>query len=259
MYVNRLKQLLGGKRKQKSFTIIHRYNELEVPILVHLEFRNNVRIAFGQENVNLRLPANLSESGLDKHLSWAKKWIEKQLENKSELSHRFMVKNYSTGDTLRVNGIDYTFKVLHENRKTVSANAKDQDITLKIPRGISQMELNKAVKKALSRLFASICHKEIAERVRKLNDLYFKEDIQSVRIKYNKSNWGSCSAKKNINISSRLLFAPKQVQDYVIVHELAHLKELNHSKRFWDIVGRVVPDYKAKEKWLKVNSYWMDF
>ena len=78
-------------------------------------------------------------------------------------------------------------------------------------------------------------------------------------MKYNKTNWGSRSTKNNINISTRLLFAPKDVQEYVFIHELAHFFEMNHSKRFWDIVGKIMPDYKEKERWLKINNAKCDF
>jgi predicted metal-dependent hydrolase len=78
-------------------------------------------------------------------------------------------------------------------------------------------------------------------------------------LKNNQSNWGSCSSKRNINLSSRLLFAPEKVLDYVIVHELSHLKEMNHSKKFWDIVASVMPDYKKMETWLSKNGDKLKF
>ena len=58
------------------------------------------------------------------------------------------------------------------------------------------------------------------------------------------------TSKRNINLSSRLLFAPRDVLDYVIIHELSHLKEMNHSPRFWKIVENVMPNYLEKERWL---------
>jgi len=100
---------------------------------------------------------------------------------------------------------------------------------------------------------------EIMSRIHAINKRFFNVRINSVRMKYNKTNWGSRSARNNINISTRLLFAPKDVQDYVFVHELAHFIEMNHSSRFWDIVRKIVPDYKEKEKWLKMHGSSCDF
>ena len=91
------------------------------------------------------------------------------------------------------------------------------------------------------------------------NTKYFQEEINTIRFKNNQSNWGSCSSKKNLNFSTRLLFAPQEAIDYVIVHELAHLKELNHSPKFWKIVADVMPNYKEQEAWLKANGHLCQF
>lgn len=92
-----------------------------------------------------------------------------------------------------------------------------------------------------------------------LNQIHFQKDFKSVNLKYNSSNWGSCSTRGNINLSTRLLFAPDTVIDYVIIHELTHLIEMNHSPKFWQLVKGAMPDYKEKEKWLKVNGSQCDF
>ena len=76
---------------------------------------------------------------------------------------------------------------------------------------------------------------------------------RSIKISNARKRWESCSRTGNINLSWRLVLKPLAVIDYVIVHELAHLKHLNHSRKYWDYVGSVVPDYKVQRKWLKNN------
>jgi predicted metal-dependent hydrolase len=111
----------------------------------------------------------------------------------------------------------------------------------------------------LSRVVAQDFKPDMIRRVNELNNLYFKKPVNSLNFKYNQSNWGSCSNKGNLNLSTRLLFAPDDVVDYVIIHELAHLIELNHSPRFWKLVSDAMPDYKLKEKWLKENGHLCHF
>ena len=72
-----------------------------------------------------------------------------------------------------------------------------------------------------------------------------------VRINSAKTRWGSCNKKGNINFTYRLLFVPEDVIDYVVVHELAHLKEMNHSARFWSVVEQTMPDYKTRREKLR--------
>ncbi len=75
-----------------------------------------------------------------------------------------------------------------------------------------------------------------------------------VTIRNQKSRWGSCSAKGNLNFNCLLAKVPEDVRDYVIVHELCHRIEMNHSKRFWKLVENVLPDYQKPRKWLKENG-----
>lgn len=72
-----------------------------------------------------------------------------------------------------------------------------------------------------------------------------------ISIKHQKTRWGSCSSKGNLNFNCLLMLCPPDVRDYVVIHELCHRKELNHSKSFWALVGKIMPDYKEKRLWLK--------
>lgn len=75
-----------------------------------------------------------------------------------------------------------------------------------------------------------------------------------VAIRSQRTRWGSCSGKGNLNFNCLLILCPPEVMDYVVVHELCHLKELNHSPAFWREVERVFPDYKRARRWLKTNG-----
>lgn len=95
------------------------------------------------------------------------------------------------------------------------------------------------------------------EKLPRLVSRYAKEmDItyENVFVKAQKTRWGSCSDKGNINLNCLLMIVPSYVRKYVIVHELAHRKEMNHSDRFWKIVADEMPDYQKAVKWLKKNG-----
>ena len=75
-----------------------------------------------------------------------------------------------------------------------------------------------------------------------------------VTIRHQRSCWGSCSGKGNLNFNCLLMLAPESVADYVIIHELCHLVQHNHSKAFWGLVAQTMPDYAAYRQWLKTNG-----
>jgi predicted metal-dependent hydrolase len=102
-------------------------------------------------------------------------------------------------------------------------------------------------------------HKETArnfvlEKLQIYNEFY-QYTFRRVSIRNTKSRWGSCSEHGNLNFSYKLLFLPEHLADYIIVHELCHLKELNHSPKFWNLVSKTFPDYREKRKVLK-NISW---
>ncbi len=110
----------------------------------------------------------------------------------------------------------------------------------------------KLTKEEILQLTEKAC-KIIPERVK-----YYAEQMNvtygKITIKHQKTRWGSCSSKGNLNFNCLLMLAPDEVLDSVIVHELCHLKEMNHSKSFYNEVLKVYPDYYKWHNWLKENG-----
>ena len=79
-----------------------------------------------------------------------------------------------------------------------------------------------------------------------------------VRIKTHTSQWGSCSSKRILNFNYKLIFLPTELSEYVVVHELCHLKEMNHSKRYWALVAETIPDHKKWRKWIRDNHHVLE-
>ena len=95
--------------------------------------------------------------------------------------------------------------------------------------------------------------KDIPERVRHFAPI-IGVTYGRITIRNQKSRWGSCSSKGNLNFNCLLMLAPPEHRDYVVVHELCHRKEMNHSKRFWSEVSSILPDYRKSIKWFDDNG-----
>ena len=172
-------------------------------------------------------------------------------------------------------------EVVYSNRKSVAIQIKpDGTVVLRAPYGVPKRELNRILEEKSAWIEAHM--QEITERKAEQKDIpkFSMQEIKELadkalvyipeRVKYyapivgvnytritirnQKSRWGSCSSKGGLNFNCLLMLTPPEVIDYVVVHELCHRKEMNHSKAFWAEVEKVLPDYKSAKRWLKENG-----
>lgn len=235
-------------------------DDVYVPIKIKKEYRRNIRYSITGKSINVLIPKGLIGHSVESVVAEVKDWATLEFKKKPSLLNRFRVIIYKHGEFIKVSGQDFQLLIFEEDRKGLSGKmVKGNYIEIKAPNDADQQLLHTAIGKLLSRVLSAHFHKDIVERVQAFNKEYFHEKIDTIRLKNNQSNWGSCSSKRNINLSSRLLLAPTPVLDYVIVHELAHLKEMNHSSKFWKIVRDVMPDYEKKEAWLKSHGHTLKY
>jgi len=190
-----------------------------------------------------------------KFLKWAGKRIskvEKGLVLKPE---------YNDGGKVFTHNKVYDIVVKITDRKNNAARLKDSVIEIFLGRVFSEKLSEKGRGVVVKKLAEDLILKDqvayLNEVTDELNQMHFQEKVNSCKFKKTRSRFGSMSKKRNMNISFRLLFAPREVFRYVCVHELSHLKEFNHSKRFWAVVEGAMPEYKEAEKWLRNNGFML--
>lgn len=176
--------------------------------------------------------------------------------------------------------------VIRSNRKTVAIQVNSNlSVTVRAPRSVSEKDIEEILKKkeawiskhiekikeTKERVEAEPTEKLTREKVIALAEEalkviperveYFAKVIGvtygKITVRNQKTRWGSCSSKGNLNFNCLLMLAPPEVLDYVVVHELCHRKQMNHSKAFWLEVEKVLPDYKEVRKWLKEEGSQM--
>lgn len=170
------------------------------------------------------------------------------------------------------------YRLIYSNRKSIAINIDEKGrVLVKAPAGFPQQRIDEIVRQKED----WINRQKIRQRVRRENQRTFTEEeitdyrkkaemiltervhyyepilgvkVNRIHIKDQKTRWGSCSSKKNVNLNWRLILAPQEVMDYVIIHELCHLIEMNHSRAFWELVESICPDYRERKQWLKENA-----
>ena len=175
----------------------------------------------------------------------------------------------------------FPVKVIRSRRKTISLQITPEgQVLLRSPYGVSKEELqrfvdekrdwlNKNLQKVQQRQqevshAGSLSPEEIRALADRAKDIipqrvaHFAPLVGvtygRITIRNQRTRWGSCSGKGNLNFNCLLMLAPPEVLDYVVVHELCHRKEMNHSPRFWAEVARVLPDYQQRRRWLKEHG-----
>jgi len=171
-------------------------------------------------------------------------------------------------------------EIKRSGRKTLSIEVtKDARIIVRAPYSLPLSEIEKLVEKKsdwIEKHIKNLQEKQRKPPVQKLNTEqikaladqalqvipkrteYFAKKLHvtynQITIRNQKTRWGSCSGKGNLNFNCLLMLAPPEVLDYVVVHELCHRKEMNHSDRFWKEVESILPDYKIQKEWLRENG-----
>ncbi|MDF1509778.1 SprT family zinc-dependent metalloprotease [Robertmurraya sp. DFI.2.37] len=112
------------------------------------------------------------------------------------------------------------------------------------------------IKQALKRFYYQQC-KALVEKSIAVYQSNFQMKPRSIQITDSKTTWGTCDSNRKLTFNWRLAMAPREVIDYVVVHEMCHMVHLNHDRSFWRLVGKIMPDYKKKENWLYLSSWRM--
>ena len=149
------------------------------------------------------------------------------------------------GSKLRYLGVEHKLRV-HVNGSAGNVRIAGGEILAEVPPGGPEV-----VKEVLEDWYKKMARKVIGEKVNKLSN---GRKVGRVCIRDQKTRWGSCSAKGNLSFNWRLIMAPPRVIDYLVIHELTHLDQPDHSKKFWNKVAARCPDYEEREAWLKTHG-----
>ena len=231
------------------------FEDVVLPVRIITEHRRNVRASLAQAALLIRVPAGISRADRERGVADMLEWARKTYAEKPTVFERFRKVERGTACTILIRDQEYRIDIevattkAHRIQKTGEGK-----LLAKLNYADPRVQTGKVLPKLLAKYFAGVYLPEVTERVLELNKLHFNKSIHTVKLRDTYSRWGSCSSKGNINLATRLLLAPDAVMDAVIIHELAHLVQANHSPAFWAEVARALPNYQEYDAWLREHG-----
>ena len=202
--------------------------------------------------VTVRVPRTLSERLIRDLIAKRTPWIKRKLQEQSDRPN-IPPKKYVSGELVAYLGKHYRLKVVIGSPPSI-----------KLGRGYFEATVTKTdsdptstIRALLKVWYRSLAEKRLSEKTVRLAKVVGVNPT-SVTVKDYKSRWGSCSTQGDISYNWRIILAPHSVVDYVVVHELCHMLEHNHSRRYWQHVERHVPNWREYREWLKHNELAKD-
>lgn len=183
--------------------------------------------------LEVRAPLNAPKKVIDNFVFSKEEWIHDRLAHSKEQAQNKKEFFLDYGDAILYLGKEYPIVPKEGN------NVGFDNEQFYMPLGLSPDQ----IKVACVQIYRILAKRDLTDRVLKFS-AQMSVTPSAVKINGAKTRWGSCSSKKNLNFSWRLIMADSEVIDYVVVHELAHITEMNHSNRFWAIVAEIIPDYE---------------
>jgi predicted metal-dependent hydrolase len=200
-------------------------------------------------SIVVQAPYGVPIGEIDHFFCRKKDWLQKKIEDWEEKSGENRSKEFLPGETFLYLGVSYPLFFSNNHNGHPFAFDGSQFILCR-----ENMDQARTLFTGWYRQKAREYIEEKVCRYSELLDLYPRR----IRIGNARSRWGACSSNNHVSFTWRLIMAPGPVIDYVIIHELFHIKEKNHSNRFWNLLERFMPDYGIHRLWLRKNGHLLD-
>jgi len=208
--------------------------------------RRTVGLKITADGLVVHAPKRISQTLLESLIAQKADWIQKKLSARNE--NKIPAQQWLDGERLLLLGNTITLALRHDERSR-AVSYQPGLLALAMPNHDDES----AVSRKVLQWYKKQALTDFARRL-EIFSARLGVALPKLLISNARTRWGSCNSKKEVRLNWRLLQAPPHLINYVICHELAHLKEMNHSAKFWAVVASIYPDYKAAEKELKVWS-----
>jgi len=225
--------------------------DLPFPVdVIRTSRKKSASIEVVDGTVKIIVPKNLSQARVEQLVAKRIGWIKQKFKIQSEIVLP-KPKEYVSGESFTYLGKNYRLKLIPG--ATDGVKLKAGYLTISCPKDLSDKARAGFVRPSLEQWYLSHALDRLTEKTRRFAKVLGVKP-KSIKVRDYKARWGSCSASGDVSYNWRIIMAPHHIVDYVVVHELCHMLEHNHSPRYWRHVENVIPGYLEDRQWLKVNG-----
>lgn len=215
-----------------------------------------ISIRVTPDKVRVSAPARATKREILAFIDKNSEWILENWSKLQETIHKPSLRFYESGVKVPYLGKDLEVLITETEQRMIKIRYETESYSLSIaiPQEISHEQKQEAIRGILEKWYKQKTRGIFQEKLdawSRVMGLTYNQ----FRLKEQKTRWGSCSSLGNINLNWRAVMAPESVIDYLVIHELSHLKYLNHSQEFWNFVARYCPEHAANKKWLRENGH----
>lgn len=213
----------------------------------------NIRLVIDNNGLYIVKPIKVKISDVERVLKEKSSWIFRHYSELTQKRQNVTERKWETGETLMYLGNNYKINIVGHKKSIASVSFDGDAFCVLMDDKVSGEErkiIVEGVFKKWYRQSAAVVLNERIEHFCSITGLKFK----AIRLKEQKTRWGSCSREGNLNFNWKLVMAPLWVVDYVVLHEVCHLRHLDHSNDFWNLVAFYMPEYKKAQQWLKIHG-----
>ena len=214
------------------------------------------RIIVTTEKIEVVAPLRVSTSKIHAFVQSQQDWVvaaTDKVEEKRQKISKLSPDVYKDGVAVPYQGKQTRIRLKSHALKKVKIDFNDQYFDVYLPVGYEGENNSDVIRLALTDWMKKQMLKAVNDYVA-LHTNKYNLMPRKIKIKTQKSRWGSCGIHNDINLNWLLILAPPKVMEYVVVHELCHIKERNHSAKFWQLVAVHLPDYQKQRNWLRLNG-----
>lgn len=217
--------------------------------IIYSSRKNATLAVYPLKEVEITVPASLEREHIQNLVRKKAKWVIKQIMWFDEITQIDSTKEYVNGETFLYLGRQYRLKIKKENGRS-KASLIGKYLTATLPELSPQKETKKIIKAVIWRWYSEHARKKVEESIKYYSRRLGIEEPKFI-IKNQSKRWGSCTSKNILNFNFRIAMAPVSQLNYIVAHELCHIKIKDHSSQFWKILQSVMPDYAERKERLR--------